>query len=394
MKRCKGDGEMKVVVLGAGLMGKETARDLVKSDAVEKVYLADLDIRQAEDFAEELMSDKLDMLVLDATNEAQLGDVMALGDVVVNALFYTFNEKVAQMAIEKGVHSIDLGGHIGGATDAVLKLQERAKEKGVTIIPDLGVAPGMINILTGYGADKLDEVEAIKLFVGGIPVKPEPPLNYNVVFSLEGVFDHYTDPSHIIRNGKLKEIPSLSEIESIEFDGYGELEAFHTSGGTSTLTESFRHVKTLEYKTIRYKGHAEKFQLLVDLGLLSRDTKVTVDGHTIKIRNVMREHLSPQLRLGKKSDAVLLRVIVSGQKDSSPLTYEYDLVTEKDTMQNVTAMARATANTMSIVAQMIGQGTISKRGVYPPENIVPGEQYIGELKKRGVVIQESKMASA
>ncbi|MDS9472376.1 saccharopine dehydrogenase family protein [Sporosarcina pasteurii] len=380
---------MKVVVLGAGLMGKETARDLVKSDDVDRVYLADINVRQAEDFAEELMSDKLDVLLLNANNDEQLGDVIALGDVVVNALFYTFNEKVARIAIEKRVHSIDLGGHIGGATEAVLRLTEQAKANGVTLIPDLGVAPGMINILTGYGAQKLDEVETIKLYVGGIPVKPEPPLNYNVVFSLEGVFDHYTDPSHVIRNGKLKEIPSLSEIEVIHFDEYGELEAFHTSGGTSTLTSSFSNVQTLEYKTIRYPGHAEKFQLLVELGLLSRDTKVTVEGQAVKIRDVMREHLSPKLYLGEKSDAVLLRVIVSGEKDGARHTYEYDMVTEKDTTKNITAMARATASTMSIVAQMVGRGTISKRGVYPPENIVPGEEYIKELKKRGVVIRES-----
>lgn len=385
---------MKVVVLGAGLMGKETARDLVKSDDVQKVYLADLDVGQAECFAEELRSDKLDILLLDATNDEQLGSVMALGDVVVNALFYTFNEKVAKIAIEKGVHSIDLGGHIGGATDAVLGLKERAKEKGITIIPDLGVAPGMINILTGYGAGKLDNVESIKLFVGGIPVNPEPPLNYNVVFSLEGVFDHYTDPSNVIRNGELKEIPSLSEIEPIEFTGYRELEAFHTSGGTSTLTKSFSHVETLEYKTIRYQGHAENFQLLVDLGLLSRDNEVTVGENTMKIREVMKAYLSPQLRLGKKSDAVLLRIIVSGVKDGASLTYEYDLVTEKDTSKNITAMARATANTVSIVAQMIGTGLILKRGVYPPEKIVPGERYIDELKKRGVTIKETKKTSA
>jgi len=380
--------EMKVVVLGAGLMGKETARDLVKSDDVQKVYLADLNVKQAEAFAEKLKSEKLEVLQLDATNDQQLGDVMALGDVVVNALFYKFNEKVARTAIERGVHSIDLGGHIGGATEAVLKLTEEAKAKGVTIIPDLGVAPGMINILTGYGASKLDKVEAIKIFVGGIPVKPEPPLNYNLVFSLEGVFDHYTDPSHVIRNGELKEVPSLSEIEEIEFGGFGELEAFHTSGGTSTLTETYSNVETLEYKTIRYKGHAEKFQLLVDLGLLSRHNVVTVDGMTVKVRDVMREHLSPQLKLGEKSDAVLLRVLVSGKKDGSAITYEYDLLTEKDKTENITAMARATANTMSIVAQMIGTGKISKRGVYPPEKIVPGEHYIAALKKHGVIIKE------
>ncbi|MBD7985287.1 saccharopine dehydrogenase NADP-binding domain-containing protein [Sporosarcina sp. Sa2YVA2] len=380
---------MKVVVLGAGLMGKEAVRDLVKSDDVTKVYLADLNTIPAEDFAEQLMSDKLDILWLDASNDLQLQEVMALGDVVINALFYTFNEKVAKIAVDIGVHSIDLGGHIGGATDAVLELAEKAEAKGVTIIPDLGVAPGMINILAGYGASKLDKVDSIKLYVGGIPVKPELPLNYNVVFSLEGVFDHYTDPSHVIRDGELKEIPSLSEVETIHFDKYGDLEAFHTSGGTSTLTKTFKGIQTLEYKTIRYPGHAEKFQLLVDLGLLSRDNEVTVNGQSVKVRDVMREQLSPQLRLGDKSDAVLLRVIVSGEAHGMPATYEYNLVTEKDLSVNETAMARATANTISVVAQMIGNGTITKRGVHPPETIVPGDLYMEEMKKRGVIIEET-----
>ena len=143
-----------------------------------------------------------------------------------------------------------------------LGLEEQAKKKGVTIIPDLGVAPGMINILTGYGASKLDKVETIKLFVGGIPVNPEPPLNYNVVFSLEGVFDHYTDPSHVIRNGELKEIPSLSEIEPIEFKGFGKLEAFHTSGGTSTLTNPFRMLKRLSIRRFAIQAMQKNFKRL------------------------------------------------------------------------------------------------------------------------------------
>ncbi|WP_213422136.1 saccharopine dehydrogenase family protein [Bhargavaea massiliensis] len=385
---------MKIVVLGAGLMGKEAARDLVKSDRVEKVWLADLDVRQAEDFAEKLMSDKLDILRLDASDDVQLKEVMSLGDVVINALFYTFNEKVARTAIAAGVHCVDLGGHIGGATDAVLGLSAEAEKKGVTLIPDLGVAPGMINILSGYGAGKLDQPESIRLFVGGIPVEPEPPLNYNIVFSLEGVFDHYTDPSLVIREGKVKEVPSLSEIEVIRFDGYGELEAFHTSGGTSTLSKSFPDLDTLEYKTIRYKGHAEKFQLLVDLGLLARDSEVAVSGQQVKVRDVMREHLTPKLRLGDKKDAVLLRVIVKGIKDGEEAYYEYDMITEKESKTNVTAMARATANTISVVAQMIGDGTITNRGVHPPETIVPGDAYISEMKKRGVNIIETSSETA
>ncbi|PIC64771.1 saccharopine dehydrogenase [Sporosarcina sp. P13] len=379
---------MKVVVLGAGLMGKEVVRDLVKHDEVKKVYLADRAIRQAEDFAEQLMSDKLDILLLDARNDVQLSDVIGLGDIVVNALFYTFNEKVARCAVERGVHVVDLGGHIGGATDKVLALHEQAVAKGVTLIPDLGVAPGMINILAGYGASTLDETSEIKLYVGGVPVKPEPPLNYNVVFSLEGLFDHYTDTSRVIRQGHVVELPSLSEVESLEFTGYGTMEAFHTSGGTSTLLESFPMIETLEYKTIRYPGHAEKMKLLVDLGLLSRESVIQVDGKPLRVRDVMLEHLTPQLRLGDKSDAVLLRVIVSGTKEGQSKTVTFNMITEKDQSTNETAMALATANTISVVAQMIGNGVITKRGAYPPEQIVPGNLYIEEMKKRGVIIEE------
>ncbi|MDV6379323.1 saccharopine dehydrogenase NADP-binding domain-containing protein [Sporosarcina sp. GW1-11] len=379
---------MKVVVLGAGLMGKEVVRDLVKHDEVKKVYLADRAIRQAEDFAEQLMSDKLDILLLDARNDVQLSDVIGLGDIVVNALFYTFNESVARCAVERGVHVVDLGGHIGGATDKVLALHEQAAAKGVTLIPDLGVAPGMINILAGYGASTLDETSEIKLYVGGVPVKPEPPLNYNVVFSLEGLFDHYTDSSRVIRQGHVVELPSLSEVESLEFTGYGTMEAFHTSGGTSTLLESFPTIETLEYKTIRYPGHAEKMKLLVDLGLLSRESVIQVDGKPLRVRDVMLEHLTPQLRLGNKSDAVLLRVIVSGMKEGQPKTVTFNMITEKDQSTNETAMALATANTISVVAQMIGNGVITKRGAYPPEQIVPGNLYIEEMKKRGVIIEE------
>lgn len=380
---------MKVVVLGAGLMGKEAVRDLVKSDEVTAVYLADQDVRKAENFADELLSDKLSILVLDARNELQLSEVIALGDVVINALFYTFNEQVAKLAIEAGVHCVDLGGHIGGATDAVLQMKEQAEARNVTVIPDLGVAPGMINILTGLGADKLDKVESIRLFVGGVPVNPDPPLNYNIVFSLEGVFDHYTDTSRVIRGGEILELPSLSEIETVHFDEFGDMEAFHTSGGTSTLIESFPDVQTLEYKTLRYPGHAEKFQLLVDLGLLSRESTIQVDGKPLRVRDVMREHLTPQMLLGDKKDAVLLRVLVNGEASGMPATYEYNMTVTKDTDMNETAMALATANTISVVAQMIGSGTITKRGVYPPEMIVPGDLYIEEMGKRGVHITEA-----
>ncbi|SFE29302.1 lysine 6-dehydrogenase [Lentibacillus persicus] len=380
---------MKIGVLGSGLMGKEAARDLVQSEGVTAVGLADINIDAAEQVVNQLGSPKLTAYQVNAKDEEELGNYMQQFDVVINALFYSFNEIVAQTAIKAGVHSVDLGGHIGHVTDKVLEMHDDARTAGVTLIPDLGVAPGMINILSGYGASKLDKLDEIKLYVGGIPVNPEPPFEYNHVFSMEGVFDHYTDPALIIRNGIKQEIESLSEVERVHFEKFGPLEAFHTSGGTSTLSFSYPDLKTLEYKTIRYPGHAEKFKLLVDLNLTRMDYSVDVNGQEINPREVLLKVLDPIVDLGEKDDVVLLRVKVKGEKAGNTEAHEFEMTTYKDREHNVTAMAQATANTISVVAQMIADGTISKRGVYPPEQIVPGDAYIKKMAKRGVKICES-----
>lgn len=385
---------MKVVVLGAGLMGKEVARDLIASESVEKVYLADVAVDIVNNFITTLNTDKIEAVYLDANCDETLREVLAKGNVAVNALFYEFNERVAKAAIAAGVHAVDLGGHIGGVTDNILQMADEAKNAGITVIPDLGVAPGMINILAGYGASKLDSVDSIKLFVGGIPTEPKPPLHYTRVFSLDGVFDHYTEPSKAIQKGKLTEVESLTGVEPIYFDEFGVLEAFYTSGGISTLYKTFPDVKTLEYKTIRYKGHAEKFKLLSDLGFLDKDNKVQVNGQEIGVREVIREALKKKLDLGDSVDAVLLRVIIAGEQSEEQVTYEYEMVVKKNTNLGVTAMARATACTISVVAQMIGKGVIQERGVFPPEKVVPGEAYITEMAKRGVVIKETSHRSA
>lgn len=380
---------MKVGVLGAGLMGKEAARDLVNSPGVSKVVLADVDIAKAEAVRTQLDSDKLQIAQVNAKNEEELKAFIKNFDVIINALFYTFNESVANAAIELGVNACDLGGHIGGATDHILRLNEKALKNNVTFIPDLGVAPGMINILSGYGASKLDQPEAILIRVGGIPVVPEPPFGYNHVFSMEGVFDHYTDPSFVIRDGQAKYVPSLSEVETLYFEKFGPLEAFHTAGGTSTIGHTFPDLKHLEYKTIRYPGHAEKFKLLVDLNLTQRDYVIDLNGQPVKPRDVLLKVLDPIVDLKEKDDVVLLRVIVSGYRDNEPKTYSYEMITFNDREHKVTAMARSTAYTISVVSQMLGNGTITKKGIFTPETIVPGQLYIEQMAKRGVHIKET-----
>ncbi|WP_144462776.1 saccharopine dehydrogenase family protein [Siminovitchia fortis] len=381
---------MKIAVLGAGLMGKEAVRDLAGSESVKEIGIADIYFDQAEAVCRTVGSPKVKAFQLDAGNFQDLVQFLRGYDVVINALFYSFNEQVAKAAILAGTNSVDLGGHIGHMTDKVLALHDKAKTANVTIIPDLGVAPGMINILSGYGAGKLSNPKSIRLYVGGIPLRPEPPLEYNHVFSMEGVLDHYTDPSLVIRDGKVREIPSLSEVEKVYFEKFAPLEAFHTSGGTSTLSKSYPDLETLEYKTIRYPGHCEKFKLLVDLNLTRSDYSVEVGGQQVKPRDVLLKVLQPVVDLKDKDDVVLLRVIVAGEAGGKDRIYEYEMVTYKDRSHQVTAMARATAYTISAVAQMIGDGRITRKGVYPPEQIVPGEIYIKEMAKRGVHIVEKR----
>lgn len=380
---------MKVILLGAGFMGKAIAKDLVRSEGVNDIVLVDADCVKAQQVAASIASDKLRSVELRFENDEALKEVLQQGDVIINAMFYSHNERIARLAIAAGVHSIDLGGSMAGATDAVFALHEEAKAAGITIIPELGVTPGMTNILTGYGASKLDKVEEIKLYAGDIPVEPIPPIDYIEVFSIERMFDYYSGEAKGIYKWKEQEYPSMSGCEPIYFDEFGVLEAFYTAGGISTLAASYPDVKTLTYKTVRYKGHAEKMKLLVDLGLFDIANSVKIDGKTINVRKVIREALSKKLEAGKKADVLLVRVLVSGDQAEQQVTNEYELVLKRSAESEETAMAKATASSISIVAQMVANGTITARGVSAPEQVVPGEVYIQEMAKRNIRIKET-----
>lgn len=380
---------MKVILLGAGFMGKAIAKDLVRSEGVNDIVLVDADCAKAQQVAASIASDKLRSVELRFENDEALKEVLQQGDVIINAMFYSHNERIARLAIAAGVHSIDLGGSMAGATDAVFALHEEAKAAGITIIPELGVTPGMTNILTGYGASKLDKVEEIKLYAGDIPVEPIPPIDYIEVFSIERMFDYYSGEAKSIYKWKEQEYPSMSGCEPIYFDEFGVLEAFYTAGGISTLAESYPNVKTLTYKTVRYKGHAEKMKLLVDLGLFDIANSVKIDGKTVNVRKVIREALSKKLEAGKKADVLLVRVLVSGDQAEQQVTNEYELVLKRSAESEETAMAKATASSVSIVAQMVANGTITTRGVSAPEQVVPGEVYIEEMAKRNIRIKET-----
>src|SRR5918911_1338379 len=302
---------MRMLVLGAGLQGSACAYDLLQNPDVREVRLADLNIARIADFLAPYSGRRLIPTHLDVRDREAVLAVMRESQAVMSAIPYYFNLDLAKLAVEAGTHFCDLGGN----TEIVFQqkqLDAKAREKSITVVPDCGLAPGMVNILAQYGIEQLDRVESVRIYVGGLPQHPEPPLNYQIVYSLEGVLDYYTTLSWVLRDGKRKQVKALSEREPVHFAApVGELEAFHTAGGLSTMP--FRYegkIPTMEYKTLRYPGHAHIMEAIRDLGFLDLEP-VDVDGMRVVPREVFIATATPRLRK-QSPDLVALRVIVAG----------------------------------------------------------------------------------
>lgn len=379
---------MRMLVLGAGLQGSACAYDLLQNPDVTEVRLADLHVEHLHEFLAPYSGKRLVPTPVDVRDKSATVALMRQADATMSAIPYYFNLELAKLAVEAGTHFSDLGGN----TQIVFeqkKLHAEAQKKNISIIPDCGLAPGMVNILAEYGISRMDQVQSVKIFVGGIPEDPEPPLNYQIVYSLEGVLDYYTTLSWVVRDGKRTQVKALSEIEAVKFgEGIGELEAFHTAGGLSTM--AFRYegkIPTMEYKTLRYPGHAKIMEAIRDLGLLDTEP-VDVKGVRVVPRDVVVEVIGPKLTKPNGRDIVALRVIVEGTKAGKPMRLGWELVDRFDAKHGISAMERTTGYSLSITGQMQARGEIGKSGVYTPDECIPAEKYIAELATRGVMIRE------
>jgi lysine 6-dehydrogenase len=375
-----------MLVLGAGLQGSACAFDLLQNPDVREVRLADLSVDHLPPFLAPYSGPRLIPTRLDVRAREAVLALMRQSDAVMSAIPYYFNFPLAELAVEAGVHFCDLGGN----TEIVFRQKElsaQAEAKGVTIVPDCGVAPGMVNVLAQYGISQLDTVNAVRMFVGGLPQQPQPPLNYQIVYSLEGVLDYYTTLSWVLRDGKRTQVRALSERELVDFgDTVGELEAFHTAGGLSTMP--FRYegkIRAMEYKTLRYPGHAHIMEAIRDLGLLSLDP-IDVKGTKAIPRDVVVATIGPKLKKPEGRDLVALRVIVAGTKNGAPRTLSWELVDRYDERHGISAMMRTTGYSLSITGQMQVSGEITPPGVHTPDECVPPKRYIEELAKRGIRI--------
>jgi len=376
---------MRMLVLGSGLQGSACAYDLLQQREVEKVTLADLRPERLPAFLRPLVGKRLAVVKLDVQDGAALRAALHGHDAVLSALPYYFNLEVARAAVEVGLHCADLGGN----TEIVFnqkKLDREACARNVSVIPDCGLAPGMVNVLAAEGIRRVGDAETVKICVGGLPQHPEPPLNYQIVYSLEGALDYYTTPSWVLRSGKPTRVEALSEVEPVMFPPpVGELEAFHTGGGISTLPWAYEgKVRTMEYKTLRYPGHVAVMRAVRDLGLLDL-TPVKVRGREIVPRDAFIATVSPKLTKPDGRDLVALRVEVRG---GNGRTATWQLLDYYDEARGISGMMRTTGYSLSITGLMQVDGRISARGVRTPDEAVPYAEYVGELGKRGVEIRE------
>jgi len=374
---------MKMLVLGAGRMGLGAAHDLAAQSDVTAVTVADVDLSKAQDIASRVGA-KVRAARIDCNDHAAVVALMRGHASAISCVNYWLNERLARAAIEAGANFCDLGGN-NDVVDAELALDAQAKAANVNVVPDCGLAPGMVAVLVAHAASRFESIDEIHIRVGGLPQNPQPPLDYQMVFSVEGLINEYIEPARVIRAGTITTVASMTEVESLEFPPpFGTMEAFQTSGGTSTLPETFLgKVKELDYKTIRFPGHCAKFKTMIDLGLCSSDP-IDVDGVRVKPRRVLGDLLVKTLP-HDEPDVVLVRVEVSG----GGKRLRYDIIDRHDPKTGLSAMMRTTAFPASIVALMMARGQTTQKGAQPQERCIPPQPFMDELAKREIRVQET-----
>jgi lysine 6-dehydrogenase len=382
---------MKFLVLGAGRMGYAVAYDLIRSNKqnVKKIVVADENRANLESLMKNLADERIVPVQLDVRKSQDVAAIMSEMDVAIACIAYEHNYELAKIALSTHTHFVDLGGN-EEVVARQFTLDEVARDEQVAIIPDLGLAPGLVSLLAVSAASTLDEVYEMKLRVGGLPVEADDLLlNYAQVFSIDGLINEYVEDCTIIRNGKLARVPSLTELEEIEFPRpFGKMEAFTTSGGISTMPQSYLgKVHNLDYKTIRYKGHCAAVKALKDIGLMDSNP-ITLEPEGIKVppRRILHELLSQRLLKGEP-DVVLVQVVVTGVKDKKPLQYVWQCIDYNEQAAGLSAMMRMTAFPASIIAQMLARNDIKERGVLRQESVVPIKLFLAEMDSRGINLQ-------
>lgn len=375
-------------------MGRVAAWDLARQPGVTLVRMIDRDpapLAAADrEFATAFRASssvrtraKLETERFDLEDRSGLVRAMQDFDVVLSATDYRHNEALTLAAIEARTHLCDLGGN-HRVVARQLALSDRAASAAITVIPDCGLAPGMACVLAAWGVDRFERADSVRIRVGGLPAHPKPPLAYKLVFAPRGLTNQYLEPAQVLRDGEVIQVRPLTEPEPIDFpEPFGRLEAFHCSGGVSTLPITLgKRVKNIDYKVIRHPGHREAFAGMLALGLFDEEP---IDG---VVPRELTEKLLARALTDDDTDVVLVRVTIEGERHGRAARLVLEIIDRHDAATGHSAMARTTSYPAAAVAYMLGAGAIERRGVLPGEVAIPLDSFVAAVRARGIEIAE------
>jgi lysine 6-dehydrogenase len=350
---------MKIIVLGAGLVGRPMAIDLCK-DAGFEVAIADINQHNLDQVNINLAIKKIKS---DLSDPLKIKEIISEYPIVLNALPGFLGFQTLKAVIEAGKSIVD----ISFFPEDPFVLDKLAQQKKVVAIMDMGVAPGMSHLLTGYVHHLMDKTDKVEIYVGGLPVIRELPFEYKAVFSPIDVIEEYTRPARLMEKAEVVYKEALTEPELMNFDGVGTLEAFNSDGLRSLVYTI--NCPDMKEKTLRYPGHIEKMKLFRETGFFSYDP-IDLAGTKIRPIDLTSKLLFPKWKLNDgEEDLTVMKILVEGYKNGKKLRYTYDLLDKYDPLTKTHSMARTTGYTATMAVRMIAEGLYMNSGLSVPEYI-------------------------
>ena len=347
---------MKVAVLGAGMVGSAIAMDLASRHHVTAfdVSNANLDLLKKR-------NPRIETQQADLQNYSSYSQLLSSFEIVVTAVPGFMGYKTLEAAINCEKNIVD----ISFFPEDVLQLDKLAKEKGVTVITDCGVAPGMSNFIVGRYNEEM-KIDALEIYVGGLPKVRKKPFQYKAPFSPADVIEEYIRPARLMENGHIIARPALSEVEWIHFENLGTLEAFNTDGLRSLLY-TMPHIKNQKEKTMRYPGHVDIIISLKESGFFN-ETPIDIEGSKISPLKVTSQILFNEWKLGlEEEELTVMKVKLIGKKEGEAKIVEWNLLDFYDQDTKISSMARTTGYTCTAAVNLLTQNLFNEKGVFPPE---------------------------
>jgi lysine 6-dehydrogenase len=383
---------MKALVLGIGLQGKAVIHDLEQSPLITAVLAADLDVAKIAEYIRGAGYRKVIPLALDAGDEGEtVQAIRASGaNVVICMVPPTLGYQVARAALEAGVPFLS-----SSYPGTVQELDAEARARGVAILPEMGMDPGIDLILGSLAVAELDEVHGFYSYGAGIPEASaaDNPLRYKITWTFDGVLKAYKRPARVLRAGKEISIPgteifSEEHTHLLDIPGLATLEAY-PNGDAVHYRELFRMgpgLTDMGRFALRWPGHCRFWYTMAQLGFLD-DEPVAIEGASISPRQFLVHYLTPRLQFREgERDVVILRAETWGIKAGKRRKVTYDLFDYRDLETGLFAMNRTVGFTASIAAQLVLAGKITAKGVLSPIRHVPARLVLDELQKRGMEV--------